>query len=379
MDFALSEEQSLLKDSADRFVQEAYDFEARRALADGDPGYSPQHWRTFADLGWLALPFPEAVGGLDGTPVETMVLMEAFGRGLVLEPYLSTIVLGGGLIATAGTDGQKSEFLGPLADGSLKVAVAFAEPQSRYDLADVTTRAERDGDGFRLTGAKSVVLHGPMADKLIVSARTAGDRRDERGITLFVLDKAAEGVSSRDYGTLDGSRASDIVLEDVRVDADAVLGDVDGALPAIEQVTDRATAAVCAEAIGAMEALLGATREYLATRQQFGQAIGRFQVLQHRFADMTVEFENAKSLAYVATMKLDAGNPLERVKAVSAAKAQVGKAGRFVGAQAVQLHGGMGVSEELNVGTYFKRLTVIGSLFGDVAFHTRRYGSIVEV
>ena len=379
MDFALSEEQSLLKDSADRFVQEAYDFEARRALADGDQGYSPQHWRTFAELGWLALPFPEAVGGLDGTPVETLVLMEAFGRGLVLEPYLSTIVLGGGLIATTGTDAQKSEFLGPLADGSSKVAVAFAEPQSRYDLADVTTRAERDGDGFRLTGTKSVVLHGPMADKLIVSARTAGDRRDERGITLFVLDKAAEGVSSRDYATLDGSRASDIVFEDARVDADAVLGDVDGALPAIEQVTDRATAAVCAEAIGAMEALLGATREYLATRQQFGQAIGRFQVLQHRFADMTVEFENAKSLAYVATLKLGAGNPLERVKAVSAAKAQVGKAGRFVGAQAVQLHGGMGVSEELNVGTYFKRLTVIGSLFGDAAFHTRRYGSIVEV
>ena len=371
MDFEFSEDQTLLRNTVQRFVQDEYDFDARMATINSESGMKDDNWATFAELGLLAVPFSEDQGGLGYGPIETMVIMEELGRGLVVEPYLPTVVLAGGLLRDLAS-GDQAHLIAGIIDGSAKWAFAYAEPQGRYNLADLTTTAKKDGDGYVLNGNKAVVLGGPWADKLIVSARTSGDQRDADGVSLFIVDAKADGVSRRDYPTVDGLRASEILFESVKLGADALLGAEGAALPAIEKVVDEGIAAVSAEAMGAMKVLNDATVEYSKTRKQFGVPIGSFQVLQHRMVDMFVEYEQTISMTYMVHLKLGEGD-VERKKAASAAKVQVGKAGRFIGQQAVQIHGGMGMTDELNVGHYFKRLTMIDSLFGNTDHHLKRY------
>jgi len=376
MDFSLSDEQSLLRDSVERFVRDDYGFAARQALVKSELGYSRAHWKTYAELGWLGVPFAERDGGFGGGPIETMLIMEQFGRGLVVEPYVATVVLAGGLIRTLAKKSQRERLLAPIIDGSRQAAFAYAEPQGRFNLADLTTRAEKDGDAFRLSGQKCVVLNGPSADVLLVSARTSGGQRAASGVSVFVVDASAAGVSRRNYPTVDGTRASEIAFDGVRLDKDALLGRLGRALPAIEQTVDEAILAIGAEAVGCMEVLYKATVEYCKTREQFGQPIGKFQVLQHRMVDMFIEYEQAKSMMFMAAMRLAEGYGDQAKRAISAFKVQVGKSGRFVGQNAVQLHGGMGMTDELNVGHYFKRLTIVDTLFGNVDFHLKRFGAL---
>lgn len=372
----LSEDQALLKDSAERFIEKEYGFETRRALAASAEGFSRENWRRFAEFGWLAAPLPEAHGGLGGTALHLAVLMEAFGRGLVVEPYLASVVLGGGLLAEGGDAEQQARLLPALAGGELMLAFAYAEPQSRFDLADVETRAERDGGGFRLTGRKSVVFHAATADKIIVSARSAGAARDREGLSLFLLDREAPGLTLRPYATVDGLRAAEVTLDGVKAARDSVIGELDAALPLIEAAVDRAIIAVSAEAAGAMDVLVGITRDYLKTRVQFGVPIGSFQVLQHRVVEMFAAAELSRALTYRAAAALQAADALHRARAASAAKVQACKAGRLIGQEAIQLHGGMGMTDELAVGHYFKRLTTIGALFGDLDHHLRRFAAL---
>jgi pimeloyl-CoA dehydrogenase small subunit len=373
MDFRLSEEQRLLQDSVSRFVATEYDLERRREAMKNTEGFSRTNWRKLAELGLLGLPIDEAHGGSGGSPVDVMVVMEEFGRGLLVEPYLSSVILAGGLITRAGNDRQKQELLAPLAEGRLLLAFAHGERQARYTLSDVQTVARRSGGAFLLSGHKSVVLHGDTADKLIVSARTSGSGREARGISLFLVDRGANGLSVRGSPTIDGLRSAEVTLTDVRVGADAVMGTLDGALPVIERTVDAATAALCAEAVGAMAVLNETTLDYLKTRQQFGAPIGRNQVLQHRMVDMQIAFEQAKSMACLAAMMAGSPDDNARRRAVSAAKVQIGKSAKFIGQQAVQLHGGIAMTEEYKAGHYFKRLTMIGATFGDVDHHLGRF------
>jgi pimeloyl-CoA dehydrogenase small subunit len=376
MDLSLNDDQKMLKDSVDRFVREQYPFETRRKIAATNEGWSRDNWAKFAELGWLGIPFGEDEGGLGWGMVELSVLMEAYGQGLVLEPYLATVVLGGGILAKAG-NAQQKQLLGSLIEGKLQLATAFFEAQARYNLADVKTTARKEGAGYVISGSKGVVFNGPAADKIIVSARTSGGQRDPKGITLFLVDAKAKGVSRRDYPTQDASRASEIAFENVQVGADAVIGKVDEGLGVLEEAIDRATVAVCAEAVGCMDALNAATHEYLKTRTQFGVPIGKFQVLQHRMVDMFTAAQEARSLVLMATLKIDDPDPTVRRKAASACKVQIGKSGKIVGQGAVQLHGGMGVTDELSVSHYFKRLTMIDSIFGNQQHHLTRYGVLM--
>ena len=373
MDFRISEEQTALQDSLKRYLAKDYSFEKRRELLRAPEGFSRDAWRQYAEFGVLALPFPEDAGGLGGSAVDTMVVMEAFGPALVLEPYLATVVLAGGLVRDAGSGGQKQSLLPAVAEGRLLLAFAHGEPGVRYDLDHVATTARADGEGWVLDGAKAVVLHGAAADRLIVSARSAGGARDAKGISLFIVERDAPGVSVRGYPTQDGSPAADIVLESVRVPKDALLGARDQALPAIERAVDYANAALCAEAVGIMAALNAATLEYLKTRKQFGVPIGKFQALQHRMVDMTIAAEQARSMMYLAAVRADSADAGERRRALAAAKAFIGQAARFVGQQAVQLHGGMGVTDELIVSHWFKRLTAIDLTFGDADHQLARF------
>ena len=376
MNFSLNEEQRLLEDSAERYVRENCSLDRRRALVAGEPGYSERSWRQMADLGWLGVGVPEAFGGTGGGPVETMVLMEAFGRGLVPEPYLSSVVLGAGLVTEAGTETQKAAILPAAVAGELKLAFAWVEVQSGFDLFDVRTTAARRDGGWVVDGAKGVVLGAAAADRLIVSARTSGGPRDRNGIGLFLVDREADGVTLRDYRTVDGLRAAEVALENVAVGDDAVLGDPRDALPAVEAVAERAIAALCAEAVGVMDVIVRDTAEYLKTRKQFGRPIGSFQVLQHQFVDMLTASEEARSMMYVATLRLGERDAVTRAKAVSGAKHLVGRHGRLIGQRSIQLHGGMGMTEEMAVGHYFKRLTMIDIMFGDEAYHLKRYASL---
>ncbi|WP_288904540.1 acyl-CoA dehydrogenase family protein [uncultured Sneathiella sp.] len=376
MDFELSDEQNMLKDSVERFVKDNYSAEARAKLADTELGFSRDHWKTMAELGWLGMPFPEEVGGFGGTAVETAIMMENMGNGLVLEPFLSTVILGGGLVAEAGSEAQIEAIIPEVIEGNMMLAFAYAEPQSRFDLNDVETTATKSGDGYVLNGHKAVVYHGTTADKIIVSARTSGDSRDEDGISLFLVDNNSDGVSRRDYRTIDGQRAADIEFENVKVGADALLGKEGGAFPVIEKIVDRAIAALCAEAVGAMQAANNITNEYLKERKQFGTPIGKFQVLQHRMVDMYMEAEQSKSMSDMVAMKLDLEDETERRKAVAAAKAQIGQAAKFVGQQSIQLHGGMGMTDEYSIGHYFKRLTTIEMLFGNTDHHFKKYAAL---
>jgi len=372
MDFDLSEEQRLLKDSVERLLADRYDFEARNGWLGGDPGWNREMWAQYAELGLLALPFSSDYGGMDGGPVETMIVMEAFGGALVVEPYLSTVILSGGFLRHGASAAQQAELIPQIADGSLLLAFAQTERQSRYDLFDVATTARRDGDDWVLDGAKSVVLHGNSANKLIVTARTSGNRRDRAGIGVFLVDAEAEGVSRRGYPTQDGHRAAEVLLDNVRVGADAVIGDVENALPLIERVVDEAVAALCSEAVGTMVKMHEETVEYLKVRKQFGVPIGKFQVLQHAAVDMFVDLEQARSMAMFATMMAQDEDADARRRAVSAAKVQVGRSVKAVGQSAIQLHGGVGMTMEFKVGHYFKRATMIDATFGSAEHHLTR-------
>ncbi len=375
VDFTFSEEQRLLKEQADRYVRDEYTFERRRAAVATDDGFDRERWRTFADLGWLALPLPEAHGGLNGSAVDVMVLMESFGRGLVVEPYMPTVILGAGLVAAGACKELCNEVLPAVATGEMLLAFAQVEPKSRFNLNHVETQAGADGAGYRLAGHKGVVGHGGSADKYVVSARTGGNAADRDGITLFLVDRQADGISVRDYRTIDGHRAAEVTFDKVRVGAEHVIGEVGRGLPLIETAVDRAIVAMCAEGVGIMDALREATLEYLGTREQFGQPLGRFQALQHRAVDMFVACEELRSMTMMASAVVANGGA-EAVRAVSAAKVHLGQGGRLVGEEAVQMHGGMGVTDELIVGHYFKRLTMLNVAFGNVDHHLARFAAL---
>jgi alkylation response protein AidB-like acyl-CoA dehydrogenase len=365
MDFDLTDDQRLLAETVSRLVSDRYgDFEARKAQRAAPRGYGDANWSAMAEMGLLALTLPEDQGGFGGGPVETLLVMEQFGRGLVLEPFLATCVLGLGLLKRI--PGQEA-LCAQAGAGEVTLAFAHQERQARHDLHDVATAAARNGDGWQITGAKGVVLHGDSADRLLVSARIAGGRRDREGIGLFLLDPAAPGVTRRGYATQDGLRAAEIVLESAPA---ALLHD--NALPLIELVADEAIAALCAEALGAMETLRDLTVDYLKTRQQFGRPIGEFQALQHRAAEMLVATEQARSMAMYAAMMVQHPDAGSRSTALSAAKALVGRLADQLGKDAIQLHGGIAMTEEYKAGHYFKRLAMIGVLFGDVDHHLRR-------
>ncbi|WP_341911561.1 acyl-CoA dehydrogenase family protein [Ferrovibrio terrae] len=376
MDFQLSEEQTLLADSVESWLQDKYDFDRWRKLVKTDLGYAQENWKTMAELGWLGISLPEEAGGLGGSAVDTMLLAERFGRHMVAEPYFSTVILGGGLIQAAGDAKQQAEWLPAIAEGKAKWAFAHAEHGSRFALNETRTKATKNGaGGWTLSGKKIVVWDAASADRLIVLARSAGNDTDETGLGLFVVDAAGAGVVRQDYRTVDNRRASDIQFNDAPVLA--VLGDPAHALPAVETVVDQAIAFMASEAVGAMAALHETTLAYAKTRKQFGRAIGEFQVIQHRLVDMMMQVEQARSLALLASLKASA-EPKERAKAAAAAKVQIGRSGRFVGQQAVQVHGGMGMTDELNVGHYMKRLMMIDTTFGNADHHQRRFAALSD-
>ena len=369
----LSEEQRLLKDSVEKFVAGQYEFAVRRKILTTESGFLPEHWTQFAELGWLGAPFSEADGGLGGTSTDVAIIADVLGKGLYVGPFISGVITAGGLVANAGNADQKERWLVPLIAGKQLLAFAYAEPQSRYDLANVATTATVNGTGFQLSGHKSVVLFAAQADHLIVSARTSGSQSDHGGITLFVVPGDAPGLRLRPYVTVDGYRAAEVHLDEVMVDANCVLGPTGEAYPAIERVADLASLALCAEAVGCMQVLYENTLEYLKQREQFGVKLGSFQALQHRMVDVYMSYEESRSITYATAVSMDDATDQEFARLVSVTKAHVGKAGRHVGQEAVQLHGGMGMTDELSIGHYFKRLTTINTMFGDVAHHLRRF------
>ena len=353
-------------------LNSSYDFESRKKYGKEKGGWSKSVWNKLAEQGLLGLPFSEDDGGFGAGAVETMIVMEALGKALLLEPYLATVVLGGGFLRRGGSAAQKEAYIPGIIDGSKTLAFAQLEKNSRYDLADVSTSAKKKGEGWVIDGEKFVVLNGENADTLIVTARTKGGQRDASGIGVFLVPGNAKGVSKKGYPTQDGLHAADITFTGVEVGADAAIGDPENGLALIEQVVDDARIAMCAEAVGAMDESLKSTVEYLKTRTQFGVPIGSFQVLQHRAADMFVAVEQARSMSMFATMAADFDDAKERANAVAAAKVQIGKSAKFVGQQAIQLHGGIGMTMEAKIGHYFKRLTMIENTFGDTDYHLRR-------
>jgi pimeloyl-CoA dehydrogenase small subunit len=367
MDFELSDEQKLLKDSVARLLGDHYGFEARKRYAQ--EGFSRAMWAQYAELGLLALPFDEKYGGIGGSAVDTMLVMEAFGRALVIEPYLATVVLSGSLLRLGGNGEQRDAYLPRIAAGELTMAFAHPEPQARYTLSDVKTTARKDGGSYILDGAKTLVLHGDSANTFIVSARISGSQRDTSGLALFIVDADASGLIRRGYATNDGQRAAELTLANVRVPAGAVLGAPGNTYPLIEKVIDIAIAAQCAEAVGAMSIMHEMTVDYLKTRKQFGLPIGSFQVLQHRAAEMLIALEQARSMAMLAAITAEDEDAAARGRAISAAKVQICNSGRLIGQQATQLHGGIGMTMEYAVGHYFKRVTAIAATFGDAAHH----------
>lgn len=374
MDFELSDEQNMLRDSVARFAREKYDFAERQRIMASATGNSEAHWATFAEMGWLALPFAEEDGGLNGTVVDMAVVAEALGAGLTVEPLLASVVLGGKLVEALGTPDQRGRILPALAEGKMKLALAQGEPTSRYHLSQVTTTARAAADGYVLNGHKSVVLHAASADVLLVVARTAGDVSDEVGISVFLVPADAKGIRRQDYMLADGQRVSDLWFEDAP--AELLGAETGAAFASLETVVNAAMCVFCAEAVGAMRSVLEMTRDYTATRNQFGKAIGDNQIIQHRLVDMFTAVEEAKALTDMTAMRVAQGH--ERAPhLVSAMKVKVGEAARFVGAQGVQLHGGIGMTDAYPVGHYFKRLMVLDVLFGDVAYHLGRYADAI--
>jgi alkylation response protein AidB-like acyl-CoA dehydrogenase len=372
MDIQFTEEQELLRNSVQRLLREQYDFEARRKIVAIEGGWSREQWNRFAELGLLAAPLPEEFGGLGQGALATMIIMQEFGRSLVVEPFFETVVLAAGLIEDVGSGAQRDEFLPQIAAGKTIWALAWTEAGSRYDLNDVTTSARKSGNDYILSGAKAAVIGAPWADRLIVSVRTSGGRRDRGGVSLFVVDRESAGLHLQSFKTIDGRRAAEVTLRDVRVPASQLLGNEGEGVLALEACRDAAIAALCAEAVGAINALNSATLDYAKTRKQFGVALGTFQVLQHRMVDMFIAAEEAVSLMQHLNITLAAHEP-HGSKLASGAKSKIGEAARFVGEQAIQLHGGMGMSDELDVGHYFKRIAAINVQFGDPTYHLLRY------
>jgi len=375
MDFNFTEEQSMVRDTVASFLQDKYDFETRRKIVASDSGWRADYWKAFAEeLGILGAPFSEELGGLGGGAIDNMIIMEEFGKALVIEPYLGTVVIGGGFMKHSGYAGAASVIEG-IVGGTTTIAFAYAEPQGRYTWQDLKTTAKKEGSGYVLNGHKAVVVGAPFASHLVVTARTGGAQRDTGGVSVFLVDKTLPGIVTRDYPTVDGGRASEVYFENVSVPADALIGEEGGGLPLVNKVIDEATAAVGAEAVGVLRKLHEGTLDYAKQRKQFGTAISNFQVLQHRMVDMFIEVEQAVSMTYMATIKLDESDA-ERAKAVSAAKVRIGRACKFVGQNAIQIHGGMGMTDELAIGHYFKRASIIEGLFGSVDHHLRRYESL---
>ena len=368
MNFSLNEEQMMLQDSIEKFINNDYDFETRQKIAASKAAFSPDVWRTFAELGWTAVPFSEDDGGFDGGAIELMVMMQLFGRGLVVEPYLANIVLAGGILGRTASPEQKEKWLHPIIAGELQATLAFVEPQSRYDIANIATTAAADGDAWTLNGNKGFVLNGGNAELFIVPARSGGAQTDQDGITLFAVPADSDGVTCNAYATVDGQQAAEVTFKNVFVDAGAVIGEVGGGYAALDAVIDGATLAVCAEAVGIMQILREKTLEYSKSRIQFGVPIGSFQALQHRMVDMLTDCEQSISLLLWATM-VNASDSADAKQAISAIKYQIGTAGQKVGQEAVQIHGGMGMSWELDIAHYFKRLTAIGQMFGNADWH----------
>lgn len=373
MDFNFSDEQQLLSDTVQRFVRDTYSFEARREILKSDGGWSRDTWKALADLGLTALNVPEEHGGLGNGPVETMLVMNALGEGLVVEPFLAAAVLTPVLINKLNDKTASEQLLPNIASGEQIVIVAHQEPRTRGELSHVETRAEKTASGYVLDGLKNVVIGGGAADELLVTARISGKPGDTDGISVFRVDPKAAGVTVKDYGTIDSLRAADISLKKVSVPASSLIGTEGQAFAAIEAAHDQALSALCAEAVGIMKAVNATTLDYTKSRKQFGQPIARFQVLQHRMADMFLHSEQARSMSYLAAIKCVDEDAGERRRALSAAKVIIGQAGKFVGQQAVQLHGGMGMTDELMVSHYFKRLTAIDLTLGDVDFHTQQF------
>lgn len=372
MDLAYTTEQNMLEESISKFVSSEYDLDSRKQLANSELGYSDEHWQTFASLGWLALPIEEAYGGIGGDLVDTMILFESLGKGLVVEPILSTLVLFGGALSIAGTEDQKQALLPGIADGSVKGALAYLEAEAPSDFNAVTTSAVREGDAYVLNGHKSVVFNAASADHLIVSARTEGDVRDLAGISLFIVPSDTPGITRKDYPTVDGLRASEIALDSVSVPLSALLGQPHEGASILNQVINRGILAVSAEAVGAMEVLYKSTIDYTKQREQFDHPLADFQVVKHRLTEMFIEYNLAKSLCMKATMLLNQGTA-DAQRHVHALKFLVGKSSRFVGQNAVQLHGGMGMTEDLAIAHYFKRLMIIDALFGNANIHLEAF------
>ena len=377
MEFTFTEEQNLLRESVRKFVNDNYHLETRLKQAAQGEGFSRKHWKTFADLGWLAIPFSEDDGGINGTSVETSIVMEEFGKGLVLEPYLATVVMAGTALRLAANSEQKNKYITGIIDGSLIGTFAFVEKEARYNLNFVQCAAVKNGDSYVLNGRKSLAYNAESADFIIVVARSSGAVADENGISLFIVPANSDGLSLQNYPTVDGCRASEVHIKDVKVAASQLLGEEGKALSIIKAVLDEAIIAVCSEAVGAMELLYKDTVSYTKQRVQFDHPLSEFQVLQHRMVDMFIETEASRSLLMKATQEMADHLPCAR-KTVHGLKAMVGASSKFVGENAVQLHGGMGVTEELRVGHYFKRLTVIKTLFGSEDYHLEAFINFSE-
>jgi len=378
MDFRLNEEQQMLQDTVARLVRGEYSFEKRLEFSETELGFSADFWRQLSELGLTAVPFSEELGGFGGGGVEVQSVMAELGRGLCLEPYMQSVILGGGLIDQAGNDNQKENWLAGIASGELKAAVGLQEPQSFYDLNNVETRAEKKGEGYVLNGRKAVVIGGHCADLIILSARTSGDTRDADGISLFALSPETAGVERRTYPTIDGAKGCDITLNNVQVGADALLGEEGNAADVIEYQAGRAIAALCAEAVGVMEMANELTLDYLKQRKQFGVPIGKFQVLQHRMVDMMSELEQARSMAILSASVADSEQSDERRRVLAAAKNVIGRAGQFISEAGIQSHGGIGMTWEYNFAHYAKRLIAINHQLGDDDFHLEHYASLLQ-
>jgi alkylation response protein AidB-like acyl-CoA dehydrogenase len=376
MEFDYTEEQLALQHTLERFISRDYDFDRRKAILRSDLGFSADAWTQYAELGLLSLPLPESCGGLGGTAVDVMLVMEQFGRGLLMEPYLSSVVLCAGLLCEAAPDAAGRTLLPKIIDGTAKLSLACYEAAGRYDLSHVACIAKQRSDGWQLSGRKTVVLDGPSADYFLVAARSGGLVNDADGVSLFLVPRDARGLTVAGYPTQTGARAADLGLDAVAAGPDALIGPAGAALPMIQRAVDRGIAALCAEAVGVMSALNAATLDYLKTRKQFGVAIGTFQALKHRMADMLIAAEQSRSMAIIAAVNTDA-HAIERSRSVAAAKAYIGQAGRLIGQQAVQLHGGMGVVDEHIVSHYFKRLTMIDLTFGDADYHLGRFSDLL--
>ena len=378
MNFDFSDEQQQLREAVTQFLAKEYPFERLAAVKRSGAGWDPAIWKGLAELGVTQVNVPASLGGLGYGPVETLALMSACGPSLLLEPVLSSAVIATVLLREFAAEAPAAALLSAMAEDARIAAVAHFEPRSRFDTQYVETRARRAGEGYRLDGHKAVVMHAGLADALLVSARTQGDAGDPEGVSLFVVPRDTPGVRLLEYTNVDGQRAADVHLEEASIPHTSRLGAEGAALPAIEAAFDFGLAALCAEAVAIMQALIDATIEYLRTRQQFGQPIGRFQALQHRVADMIVHLEQARSMSYLAALRCTASELAERRRALSAAKVVIGEAARFVGQQAVQLHGGMGMTDELKVSHCFKRLTAIEILFGDSDAHLERYAGLAR-